>query len=422
MSYQVSVEEAVVRYDAAVKAQRDRVLSSALAQNQLIREQALYFIQSLQTTGFNMYMAPRTQYPAFYIHPVFMPFELSWGQPSPDFIYRFAFIDGRHTYRVHGNARGNFWGSFQVLKAFWGDDAEMTSLANIDFDSLLRAPDGNFELFLGPNPPADPKGRTWIKLDPVETITLNVREATYDWATNKPMTMHIEILDRDPGASLHIDEAEFVRRLEKATRWVQYNVNYAIGWVRAALTGVHAFPAQLHENIELALVADKSRRNLFSELHPPGRSSNAGNPLACFAKMFYDVGPDEALIIEIPEIKARFWDVALGDVWGQITDYSYHRSSINGHEARVDTDGMFRAVLASRDPGIPNWLDCAHVPIGISLLRRHKAEKCEIPTTRLVKHCNLRKHLPTDTPVVTPDQRRAEMAVRRRASLARYGY
>jgi len=421
MSQSLTAEQALARYEAAVRVERERVLSSELAKDQRVREQGLYFIQSIQTTAFNMYMAPRAQYPAFYVHPVFMPFELSWGLPSPSFLYRFAFLDGRHTYRVYGNSKGNFWTNFQVLRGFWGDE-DKSSLTVLDFDELPKAPNGDYEIFLGPNPPADAKGQTWIKVDPVETITLNVRDVTYDWRSMAPVSMKIEILDRDPDASLHIDEADFAKRLEKAMRWVRHNVNFALGFSKAALTGEHAKPAEPGEAIDPALVRDRSRRNRFSELYPPGRSANAGNPLACFAKMLYDLKADEALIIEVPPFKARFWDLQLGDVWGQTTDYSFHRSSINGHEARLDRDGMFRAVLAATDPGVANWLDYAHVPMGVALFRRYKADKCHVPTAKLVKLSEVARHLPPDTARITPDQRRAEMEIRRRASLARYGY
>jgi hypothetical protein len=417
----MKAEEALAQYEAIVRTARDLAVSCELSKDQRIREQGLYFVQSIQTTAFNMYMAPRQQFPSFYIHPVFMPFELAWGVPSPNFLYRFAFLDGRHTYRVYGKAKDAFWVNFQALRGFWGD-LDHSSLAVIDFDEMPKAPDGGYEIFLGPNPPADPQGKVWIKLDPVETITLNVREAVYDWTATSSTTMKIELLDRDSDASLHIGEADLVHRLAKAGRWVQYNMRYCVGSWQSALLPRAGGPAEPGDTIDPALVRDKSRWNRFNEARAPGdASTNAGNPLSSFSMMMYDLAPDEALIIEFPRIDARFWDIQLADVWGQTVDYSYHHSSINGHEARVDGDGVFRAVLAGADPGIVNWLDYAHVPKGRSLLRRYKADRRDVPTTKLVKLADVMKHLPADTACITPEHRAQEMDVRRRASLARYG-
>ncbi|MBV9996352.1 MAG: DUF1214 domain-containing protein [Caulobacteraceae bacterium] len=426
MATTLSAEKAIEKYEADIRAERQRILSSEIAKDPRIREQGLYFLQSIQTTAFNMYVAPRPQFPALYVHQVFMPYELSWGLPSPNFLYRWSFLDGRHTYRIYGNAKGNFWTNLQVFHGFWGDEV-MTTIGVIDFDNLPKKPNGDYEIFLGPSPPADPKSQTWVKLDPVDSITVQVRDATYNWADMHTADMRVEILDRDPDASLHIDEADFVRRLEKATRWMRRNVAFAGGFLRSALTGDPTRPMGPDETVDPALVRDLSRRNQFREVTsaapPPGQSSAfAGSPLSSFAQMVYDLKPDEALIIEIPPIKARFWDLQLGDLWGQTTDYSHHRSSVNGHEARVDGDGLIRAVLTAADPGVTNWLDYAHVPMGMALLRRYHLEGRGAPKTKLVKRSEVRRHLPPDTALTSPEERRAEMAIRKEASLRRYGY
>ena len=80
-----------------------------------------------------------------------------------------------------------------------------------------------------------------------------------------------------------------------------------------------------------------------------------------------------------------------------------------------------RAVLALRDPGVPNWLDPAGIPIGIALLRWYKASGVLVPKVTRVKLTDVRRHLPADTPVVSPQRRRVELDSRRLASLRRYG-
>ena len=158
-----SVQEAWQRYGAAVAEGRTRLLATDAARDPQLRAQGLYFLQSLEGLGFETYVAPRQEYPA--MHVAYMPLELSWGMTNPDFVYHHVYLDGAHTYRIFGNRRGNFWTTLQVNRGFWGDD-EQGVLANIDFDDLPATPDGSFEIFLGPNPPAHPDGKIWVRTRP----------------------------------------------------------------------------------------------------------------------------------------------------------------------------------------------------------------------------------------------------------------
>src|SRR4030095_4447797 len=80
------------------------------------------------------------------------------------------------------------------------------------------------------------------------------------------------------------------------------------------------------------------------------------------AKQFYfeglfDIAPDEALVIET-EMRAqvRYWSIQLADLLSNGLDWFNCQSGLNGHQARLDSDGKFRAVVAMSDPGVPNWL------------------------------------------------------------------
>lgn len=418
-----AVDAAWSRYHAAMRQQYDRINASEFAKDPQLRAQGIYFLQGLQATGFNMYVAPRQQFPALYVHQIFMPFELSWGLPNPDFLYHWTFLDGKKTYRIHGNMKGGNWATLQVMRGFWGDQIE-GNLANVNFDDLPKSEDGSFEIFLGPNPPADTGGKYWVKLDPTSDNTvLNLRETMVDWSNDKPMQVQIEILDRDPQATLNLTPEQLAGRIDKLTAWIVYNVNFSIGYLNRGIGGDG--PGKFWgindtTNIDPALANDKSRRNRFSAYTGP--SNHGGNPLACYPFALYDIKPDEALIIEMPIVEARYWGFQLGDIWASTTDYSYHQSSLNAAQARIDKDGVFRAVLSLSDPGVPNWLDPAGIPIGTAQARWYKAERCVIPTAKLVKLADVRKNLPKDTPVVTPEQRRAILDERRAASLRRYGY
>jgi hypothetical protein len=76
--------------------------------------------------------------------------------------------------------------------------------------------------------------------------------------------------------------------------------------------------------------------------------------------------------------------------------------------------------VALQDPGVPNWLDPVGVGVGMAAVRWYKADGRLVPNVTKVKLAEVRRHLPKDTPVVTPEQRRVEIEARR-IGLRRYG-
>jgi hypothetical protein len=71
----------------------------------------------------------------------------------------------------------------------------------------------------------------------------------------------------------------------------------------------------------------------------------------------FQLGPDEALVVEVGPPRGLYWSYSLGNPWWETIDYGRHQSSLNGHQAVVDEDGLLRVVIAHRDPGVANWLD-----------------------------------------------------------------
>lgn len=409
-------QDAWSHYQQTLIELRQRFLKNEWAKNPELRAQGLYFLQSLEAVAFNMYVATRPQYPALYTQSFFMPLEISWGMPNPDFMNRNGFIDGAHTYRVYGNVRQIRWATLQVSNGFWGDEAQNT-IANVDFDELPKDKDGNFEIFLGPNPPTTPNGKYWIKTDPAQHNTwLVVREVIYDWKQEKPMEFHIENLDRVPNAPIYFDETELAQRIEKARKYVLFCFNFTEGGALRWL----AKPAD--EADKKTAGGSSTGTPLVHEfqLNVMGQQQG-GNPLGYWISMLYDIKPDEALILEVPFVQARYWGFQLGSIWGQTTDYSYHQSSINMEQVKVDADGKVRAVLSLQDPGVPNWLDPAGLSIGTALFRIYKSESYAIPVVTKVKLATLRDHLPKETSTVTPEQRQHELRDRQRAALGRFG-
>ncbi len=136
----------------------------------------------------------------------------------------------------------------------------------------------------------------------------------------------------------------------------------------------------------------------------------------------FEIAPDEALILEVTPPECHFWNIHLGDYWGQSLDYTYRQTSLNGHQAVLDSDGVFRAVVAHRDPGVANWLDTAGNEFTRCVYRWWLATGTDLPTPtmRKVRFDEVLAELPATTERVDAARRRATLARRRAAVLKRY--
>ena len=130
--------------------------------------------------------------------------------------------------------------------------------------------------------------------------------------------------------------------------------------------------------------------------------------------------PDEALLIEVEPPRGLYWSYSLGNPWWETIDYGSHQSSLNGHQAAVDDDGVLRAVIAHDDPGVANWLDTAGHSAGPIILRCVRTETAPVPTTRIIPFADIAQSVPANTRRVTPDERRAVLAARRLAVSKRF--
>jgi len=131
----------------------------------------------------------------------------------------------------------------------------------------------------------------------------------------------------------------------------------------------------------------------------------------------FSLAPGECLLLDAPApAKSRYWNVQLTDDLFMSMDYAAFQCSLNDHQASVDEDGRFRAVIAATDPGVPNWLDTAGHRRGTILGRWLDADRAEVPSLRLVKLDELRNHLPRSTPVISPAERDRLIRARQEAA------
>ena len=111
----------------------------------------------------------------------------------------------------------------------------------------------------------------------------------------------------------------------------------------------------------------------------------------------WELGHDEALILEVEPPQGVYWSFSLGNPWWETIHYGRHQSSLNAHQAVVDSDGLVRVVLCRRDPGIANWLDTAGYSNGAMILRCVRTTTAPTPSTQVVAFDDIASALPADT-------------------------
>ena len=98
------------------------------------------------------------------------------------------------------------------------------------------------------------------------------------------------------------------------------------------------------------------------------------------------INSDEALVITGRWPECRFANLCLWNRFQQTYDYVNRPSSLNRAQTQLEEDGSFRIILASEDPGLPNWIDTEGNLFGMAFWRFFLVEgDVETPQASVVK-------------------------------------
>jgi hypothetical protein len=313
-----------------------------------------------------------------------------WGLDCADALYAQAAVRAGAVYRVRGRRGSVHFVGLQLI-------ARMRAVADLDADDLEIDANGRFELQLGGE---KPERGSWLSL-PEDATALIVRQFFYDWDNEVPAALEVERIDDGPRRTLQpASPGAIAAQLRALGRFVHDNTAW---WARIA-----------------AAKRDDYVNTFPDDAGGLGQVASASQKYQSFGIGYFCLAADEALLIEVTPPAAKYWSLHLGNHWMESLDFANHQTSLNGYQSVLDSDGMFRAVVSPRDPGIANWLDPAGHAEGAMIYRWNQADGAPVPRTRVVKFADIRAALPAGTATVSPEERQAAIERRREHVRRRY--
>jgi hypothetical protein len=345
------------------------VWGDPLVKDELTRAEGLRYLMRLIGAALPLTIeAPSVEHPQFlnFINP-----RAHFGLPAPDCFYLWAPIHGDHVYRIVGDKGSAHLFDMEIRNDHIAHIADWQLLdRRSDFEV---GPDGQIEIYLS----REERDGNWLKL-PEGDCNLVFRQYFYDWTNERPANVRIECV----GASLPpapLSAADIHRRTEMF-----------IDWFRNAPQQFAQVARSYYDAPKDALYFD---------------AISFGWKDLQYGKGIYECEVDEAVILEFTPPDAYYWSLQLSNHFWEARDYQLRQTSLNGHQAVLDDDGILRIVIAHKDPGVANWLDAGGHTQGLVAVRYYLADTQPVPTLKRIPFSQLKSTLPTTTKQIDLDTR-----------------
>jgi len=333
-------------------------------------------------------------------YPVFgrmIEYTMTWGLDAPDCLYVYAPVRGDASYRIHGWRGSANHIDIQVNAGHYamGEVASWETISSMSGFELESDREGKFELILGGA--RGQGGKNWLALREDVGFVL-IRQYFNDWEEERPADLLIERI----GAEYPIPpirSGQIADQLELLETWLDRGGALWEQMSRSFL-GLEANHLLVH-----------LPENAGEHTGMSGQAYGIGN---------FRCAPGQVVLVEFTPPACHHWSVSLANYYWQSIDYATRQTSLNGHQACLDEDGVFRAVIAHEDPGVANWLDTGGHSEGSIAARFLRAESAPTPRLRAIPSADLEAALPQTTKRIDPATRGEILARRRRAVLRRY--
>ncbi|OBH44976.1 hypothetical protein A5690_19645 [Mycobacterium intracellulare] len=312
-----------------------------------------------------------------------------WGIDNPDSVYRVIPISGDERYEIHGRV-----GEHRMTENYftlW--DANMGTVDVLNGRTMRVDSDGSFTITVDSEPA---NGRPNHVRTSSAAHEFYIRDVLLDWGRDDPN--HLEVQRLGGPASTP------ARTVDEQAEATAAMMDYFANFTGKLSHGVYKMPAN---HFNLAWSADKigAMRN---QVYVMGR---------------FDLAPDEAFVVDLNDGGAEYFTVPLSNIWGTTLELVDRTGSLNKAQSVAGEDGTYTYVISPVDPGVANWIDSDGLREAILTLRM--AEFGEAGPRedlgargRVVKLDRLDAEVP-HLPRVSPQQRAAQLAERRKGYLRR---
>jgi len=369
---------------------------------------------------------------------------------NSDAVYLYTVIDGHHSYRIRGRAldsrhwrgespapgpRAPQYVIFELASGYAGDSGSLAELipgtrintATLDCHTLQVDADGSFEILVAPEKPEGFSGNFLLSRRESQGKEhvgrfLTCRELFHDWENEDVLDLEMLRIDCEKTPRPPIDEAGAVEMMQTVGDSTNNQMRF---W--------NAFYTQLLETYgktPMGLSQDGAPQFMpVNDMNPPnalGLATGGGQSTNIYSGGVYQIAADEALIIEsqVP-VEPSFLGFHLSNLWGESLDFESYQSNLNPALMHFSEDGIYRWVVAHKDPGVRNWVDTTGLGHGFLTVRytyEHQPPKEDWPTLKVEKVAlsDVRDRVPPEMPAVTQEDRHAAIALRHRHVQRRY--
>ena len=311
------------------------------------------------------------------------------GIYDPDNISYIAIVDGTKHYRISGKRGNSVDLSVQAISGFPGAGTTGSPTATLLRNQIAVGADGTYTIDVAPTS----QPGNWLATVP-QTSLISVREAFGDWSKAVPEQLSIGVVGQRGKPSTTLTNQQMITAIDATTSAVAQQGPYWAGLWRSLLS---SFP----EN------------QVRTPMPTQGGLAGQLSSLSAF-----NLPVDQALVVSVGKSDALYQGFEAADAFGQSLPSATHQSSLNAAQAALGSDGRLHFVVSATDPGVPNWIDTQGHTHGLLFLRWQELPAplaaADAPTSKVVPVDSVRSLLPADTPMVTPAQRKLQLARRNR--------
>ncbi len=341
---------------------------------------------------------------------------------NPDTIYRFIPVNKTSEYVLTGRLYEGIPAdtTFSVLEGTSGTTSRILTLDDLDV-----SPDGSFVITVS-GAAATPGQRNHLQLTSSSTL-IAARNTLGDWAVEEPMELEVQRVSGPPN-SLFAQLGGFVLLgslvndnplLASLASLIPPLAIAEAPIVRGSLTALLMIVRGANQEAKYMALATTDPEG---QLRPPNVMTPPASNAEFLANQlqsngYFQLADDEALILTIDPASAGFFTVPVYDDWTITGDYWNEQTSLNNYQSVANGDGNYTMVVSPTDPLVRNWVSTGGLNQGIISMRFQNLDPDSPDTpsvfSEVVKIAELGDYLPAGTELVTPEQRAAQLAVRK---------